>query len=44
MENGADHERINKELGKIGSKTPGTITIDMVEEKETKRKNEPKNL
>lgn len=33
MKDGADHKKINKELGKIGSKTPGTISTDIVEEK-----------
>ncbi|MGL5315836.1 MAG: ABC transporter permease, partial [Peptostreptococcaceae bacterium] len=33
MKEGADHKVINKELGKIGSEIPGTITTDMVEEK-----------
>lgn len=33
MKDGVDHKKINKELGKIGSKTPGTISTDIVEEK-----------
>ncbi|MBU5306925.1 ABC transporter permease [Clostridioides mangenotii] len=33
MDKGADHKAINKKLGKIGSKTLGTSTIDMVEDK-----------
>lgn len=35
MKKGADHKAINEELGKIGSKVPGTITTDMVEDKAT---------
>ncbi|MEG1312630.1 MAG: FtsX-like permease family protein [Romboutsia sp.] len=38
MEKGADHNAINKELGKIGSKVPGTITTDMVKDKQTNEK------
>lgn len=33
MKEGYDHKLINKEIGKIGSEIPGTITTDMVEEK-----------
>ncbi|MGL6106652.1 ABC transporter permease [Romboutsia sp.] len=33
MKEGADHKLISKELGKIGSQVPGTVTTDMVEEK-----------
>lgn len=33
MKEAADHKKINKKLGKIGSKTPGTISTDIVEEK-----------
>lgn len=39
MKKGADHQAINKELGKIGSKVPGTITTDMVQDKVTNEKN-----
>lgn len=39
MKKGADHKAINKKLGKIGSKVPGTITTDMVEDKEDNEKN-----
>jgi ABC-type antimicrobial peptide transport system permease subunit len=42
MEKGADHIAINKELGKIGSENPGTVTIDMVQEKETDKKMDEK--
>lgn len=38
MKKGADHKAINKKLGKIGSKVPGTITTDMVEDKEASEK------
>ncbi|MDO7206094.1 hypothetical protein Q5M85_20395 [Paraclostridium bifermentans] len=34
MKDGADHEAINKQLGKIGSKVPGTTTVDMTKDKE----------
>ena len=30
---GEDHDAINKKLGEIGSKVPGTITTDMVQDK-----------
>lgn len=33
IEKGADHKAINKKLGKIGSKVPGTTTRDIIEEK-----------
>lgn len=33
MKDGANHNIINKALGKIGSRVPGTITTDMVEDK-----------
>lgn len=39
MKKGADHKVINKELGKIGSKVPGTITTDMVKDKADSEKN-----
>lgn len=39
MKKGADHQAINKALGKIGSKVPGTITTDMVQDKVTNEKN-----
>lgn len=42
MEKGADHIAINKKLGKIGSQNPGTVTKDMVQEKETDKKMDEK--
>ena len=39
MKKGADHQAINKKLGKIGSKVPGTITTDMVQDKIANEKN-----
>lgn len=33
MENVANHNIINKKLGEIGSKVPGTVTTDMTEDK-----------
>lgn len=44
MKKGANHEKINNELGKIGSKTPGTITTDIVEEKVQKEKMDNQSL
>ncbi len=38
IKKGADRKSINSELGKIGSKVPGTITTDMVKDKETNDK------
>lgn len=38
MKEGADHKAIDKALGKIGSRVPGTITTDMVKEKEANEK------
>lgn len=35
---GEDHDAINKKLGEIGSKVPGTITTDMVQDKATNDK------
>lgn len=39
MKKGENHQEINKELGKIGSKVPGTITTDMVQDKIANDKN-----
>ncbi|MEG1312411.1 MAG: FtsX-like permease family protein [Romboutsia sp.] len=44
MEEGADHKVINKELGKIGSKNPGTVTIDTIEDKEINQKMSQKTI
>lgn len=44
IKKGADHNAINKKLGKIGSKVPGTTTIDIVKEKETHDKMAQKTL
>jgi ABC-type antimicrobial peptide transport system permease subunit len=44
MKEGADHKKINKELGKIGSQTPGTVTTDMIEEKITNEKMDNQRL
>ncbi|CEO05775.1 ABC transporter permease [[Clostridium] sordellii] len=38
VKEGADHIAINKELGKIGSKTPGVTTVDLIQEKEATEK------
>ncbi|KKY02740.1 ABC transporter permease [Paraclostridium benzoelyticum] len=44
MKDGADHEAINKQLGKIGSKVPGTTTVDMTKDKEDNAKMDEKFL
>ena len=44
MKDGADHEAINKQLGKIGSKVPGTTTVDMTKDKEDNAKMDKKFL
>lgn len=44
MKDGADHETINKQLGKIGSKVPGTTTVDMTKDKEDNAKMDKKFL
>lgn len=44
MKDGADHEAINKQLGKIGSKVPGTTTVDMIKDKEDNAKMDEKFL
>ncbi|CEI72665.1 MULTISPECIES: ABC transporter permease [Romboutsia] len=44
IKDGADHESINKQLGKIGSKVPGTTTIDMIKDKEDDAKMNEKFL
>ncbi|MDR0880273.1 MAG: FtsX-like permease family protein [Clostridioides sp.] len=33
MLNGADHKRINRQIGKISSKTPGVLVVDTVQDK-----------
>lgn len=44
MKNEADHNEINKQLGKIGSKVPGTTTVDMIKEKDDNVKMDQKFL
>lgn len=44
MKDGADHEAINKQLGKIGSTVPGTTTVDMTKDKEDNDKMDKKFL
>lgn len=44
MKDGADHKAINKQLGKIGSKVPGTTTVDMIKDKEDNAKMDEKFL
>lgn len=44
MENGENHNVINKKLGKIGSQVPGTTTTDLVKEKQDNEKMTQKEL
>lgn len=44
MENGKNHNVINKKLGKIGSQVPGTTTTDLVKEKQDNEKMTQKEL
>ncbi len=44
IDDNADHKIINKQLGKIGSKTPGTVTVDTIEEKEITEKMSQKTI
>lgn len=42
IKDGANYEEINKKLGKIGSKTPGTTTKCMIKEKEIDKQSDKK--
>ncbi|WP_394863387.1 ABC transporter permease [Paraclostridium bifermentans] len=44
IENSANHNVINKQLGKIGSQVPGTTTTDLVKEKQDNEKMTQKEL